>query len=174
MLTLSAFPTDISLLKRLEIVGFFKWNKLALFVLLTLVMIIISWKRDSKNFYEVYLWMGLLIVAIYINPLAYFESKYFILNGNLPVNKISIAFLISSINLFIFSSVSGLNESFKVKRKNYYKGSEFELDSKQSIISTMDYYYIGKTKQFAFFYDRKNQKTDVIPVSRITKMKFKK
>lgn len=171
--SISILP-DKSFLQRLVLSGFLKWNKIILFFAITVLLFIISKTRNSKNFYEFYLLIGLLVVAIYINPLVLFESKHLLLKSNIVINKMTIIFLISAINLFVFASFSALNESYKVKSKQFYLRTEFEVDNNQKIISTIDYYYIGKTKGYVFFYDRAKQETDVVPVSRFTKMKFVK
>lgn len=168
----SIITTTNSFIKRLGFSGFFKLNKVILFLILSVVLFFISKARDSKSFYELYLWIALLVTAIYINPMVLLGSIHLLLKNNKVVNKMNIILLISAMNLFLFASLSGLNESFKVKNKQFYVGTKFELDNNQEIISTLDYYYIGKTKQFALFYDRVKQETDIIPVSKFTKMKY--
>jgi hypothetical protein len=77
-----------------------------------------------------------------------------------------------SLNLILFAAFSGANEAYKVKALNYYKGTEFELDGSEKIISNDTNYYIGMTKQFVFFYDNKKNMTEVIPISKIKRMKY--
>ena len=166
--------TKTSFCERLLKFGFIKRNKIISFVLLAVVLFFISKNRDHDSFYEFYLWLGLLLVAISINPLVYFEFKYLVSKRNFALDKLTLIFLISAINLMFFAFSSGMNEAYKVKNKQYYIDTEFEIDTCNTIISTIDYYYIGKTKQFIFFYDSKKKETDVFPISRITKMKFKK
>lgn len=165
---------DTTFCQRLILYEVFRLNKIILLLVLSVALFCVSKCRNSKYFYEFYLWILLLIIAIYINPTAIFESENLFLKSNIIINETTVIFLISAINLMVFSSISGYNESFKVKRRNFYIKTEFELENSPKIISTKDYYYIGKTKQFAFFYDRNKQETDVIPVSKFTKMKFGK
>ncbi len=163
---------DFGFLKRLKAYGLLKFNKLTLFLLLSAIMYWIKIESRNIYLYEYFLWILLLLISIYINPIIIFESKRILIRNSININHLSIVFLAASLNLFLFAGFSGANEAYKVKKLNYYKGTEFDIDDLGKIISNDTKYYIGKTRQFVFFYDSNNEKTEVIPISKVKSMKY--
>ena len=157
---------------RLKNYGFFKIHKLIILIALSMIFYLVFKKMSNIFFYEYLLWIGLLIVAIYINPFLIFEFKRLIITKSIEIDQLSIYFLIAALNLFVFAGFSGLNEANKVKNHNYYVGTEFQIDGSDTFISNETKYYIGKTRQFIFLFDSDKEETVVIPISNIKKMKF--
>ncbi|MFD0991002.1 hypothetical protein ACFQ1R_12915 [Mariniflexile jejuense] len=161
-------------LKRLRECGFFKLNKILLLIIIIPILYLIQANREKVFFYEFIFWVILLFIGIYFNPLIYFESQKTAKNRGLKINKLTIIFILSAINLCFFAGVSGISEAHKIKSRNYYKGSKFSLDNETEIISDSKKYYIGKTKNYFFFYLPKEEITQIIPVSRIKNIELKK
>lgn len=164
--------TNVGFLARLTKYGFFKIYKLIVLIALSGLCYWAFKTISDIYFYEYLLWIVLLIVAIYINPLLIFEFKRFIITKSIEINQLSIYFLIAALNLFVFAGFSGLNEVNKVKNHGYYTDTEFHIDGSDPFISDEKKYYIGKTKQFIFLYDSEKKETDVIPISNIKQMKY--
>lgn len=114
-----------------------------------------------------------MFIGIYLNPFIYFESQQLLTKKNVKINKLTIVFIISALNLCFFAGISGISEAHKVKLTNYYFGSTFELDDGKIIQSNSEKYYIGKSKEFLFFYKPKEELTQIIPVSRIKNIELK-
>lgn len=164
--------TETDFLARLCNYGIFKISKLITLIVFSSLLYWIYSKTDNIFLYEFLLWIVLLITAIYINPILIFEFKKVLFNKSIEVNQLSIYFLMAAVNLFAFSGLSGLNEANKVKNHGYYEGTEITIDGYNTFTSSDKKYYIGKTKQFIFFYDSEKKETDVIPISSLKKMKF--
>lgn len=171
---IGGITNDLSpiLFKRLSFYKVFDLSKLILMVVLSGIMLWIYFRSTNIYFYEYILWIGLLIIAIYLNPILIFEFKRLLLLNGIEMNTLSVYFIIAATNLFVFAGISGFNEVNKVKNHNYYKGTEFILEDANVIISNEQKYYIGKTKQFLFFYDSNKEETEVIPISNIKRMKY--
>lgn len=163
---------ETSFRKRLKDYGVYRYNKAILFVILAILLYWINIQIDHIYFYEYFLWILLLLVSIYLNPILILESKLALKKNNIKVSHLSLLFLTGSLNLIIFSAFSGANEAYKAMSLNYYKGTEFEIGCDQKIISNDTTYYIGMTKQFVFFYDSKRKQTEVIPISKVNRMKY--
>lgn len=80
--------------------------------------------------------------------------------------------IISFIFFLIYSVGSAFNEIHKVKKLNYFKGSEFMIDGIAKT-SSKTYFYIGQSKKYIFFYDSVNKSSDVFPISDVQKFTFK-
>jgi len=161
-------------IKRLKEHGFFKFNKILLLIIVVPILFLLQNNLDKVFFYEFILWVILSFVGIYLNPLIYFEAKNTLKTKQVKVNKLTLVFIISALNLCLFAGASGISEAYKVKSINYYYGSEFKLKDGTKIISNFDEYYIGKSKGFLFFYKPKEEITRIIPVSRIENIELKK
>lgn len=68
----------------------------------------------------------------------------------------------------IFSTLSDIN---LVKNDKKYYGVSFRLDD-DLVISDSTKYYIGKTKNYLFYYNQKANKTTVYPMERIKEITF--
>lgn len=152
--------------------GFFKWNKIILFGITCIILFFAYLSRDKILLREYFMWTVLVFIAVYFNPFIIFVFKYLFERKKILIAKISIIFLVSSINLIIFAASSGINEAYKVKYNNYYHQSEFDIDDLPTLISNENKYYIGKTKEFVFFYLPKENSSEIIPISRIKRVKF--
>lgn len=161
-------------IRRLKEHGFFKFNKILLIIIIIPILFFLQSNLEKVFFYEFILWIILLFVGIYINPFIYFESQQTLKKKKLKINKLTLIFIISAINLCFFAGISGVSEAYKVKSLNYYYGSEFKFDDGTKIISNSEKYYIGKTKEFLFFYQPKEELTQIIPMSRIKNIELKK
>jgi hypothetical protein len=51
-------------------------------------------------------------------------------------------------------------------------GITFEIDKDSVVVSDSSNYYIGNTRNYLFYYHENTEKTDIIPMSRITKLTF--
>lgn len=85
-----------------------------------------------------------------------------------PILYIYFVFLILS--LITFSVVSAINEAYKVQKHRYYLNTVFIFDDNESIISTEHIYYVGKTKDFLFYFNEKNKTPVIVPSIRLKKM----
>lgn len=159
---------------RLKEYGFFKIDKILLLIILVAFLYLIQYQLEKVLFYEFILWVVLLIVGIYINPLIYIESQKILKKKAILINRPTIILILSAVNLFCFAGVSGISEAYKIKTMNYYSGSEFKLSNETSIVSDSQKYYVGKTKGFLFFYQPEEKVTHVIPSSFIEKIEIKK
>ena len=161
-------------IKRLKQFGFFRFDKILLFIIIVPILFLIQYKIDKIYLYEFVLWIILLFIGIYLNPFVYFESQQLLEKKNIKINKLTIVFVISALNLCFFAGISGISEANKIKLTNYYYGSKFELDNGETILSNSENYYIGKSKEYFFFYQPNEEITQIIPVSRIKNIELKK
>lgn len=166
--------TNKKRLKRLKQLGFFRFNKILLFLIIVPILFLIQFNIEKVYFYEFILWIILLFVGIYLNPFVYFESQQLLKKKNVKINKLTIVFLISALNLCFFAGISGISEAYKIKLTNYYYGSKFEFDNGETIFSNSEKYYIGKSKDYFFFYKPNEEITQIIPASRIKNIELKK
>lgn len=160
--------------RRLKDYGFFKIDKVILIAVVSIILFYLQNYFQNVYFYEFILWIILLLIGVYMNPFIYFEVKQILRKEKVKFNKLTILLIISAINLSFFAGISGISEAHKVKSENYYNDSEFELDDGSKIISNPKKYYIGKTKEFIFFYQPNEEITQIIPVSRIINIEMKK
>lgn len=161
-------------IKRLKQHGFFRLDKIIVFVIIVPILYLIQYNIEKIYSYEFILWIVLLFVGIYLNPFVYFESQQLLQKQNIKINKLTLVFLISAINLCFFAGISGISEANKIKLTNYYYGSKFELDNGEIIHSNSEKYYIGKSKEYIFFYKPIEEITNIVPVSRIRNIELKK
>lgn len=158
--------------KRAKKYGLLKPKKIIAFVLLTSLMFFFYWNSDRIQLYEFLLWIMLVVIALYLNPIVILEINRSIKQKGVELNHLSVYFLVAALNLFAFAGLSGYNEANKVKNHEYYSGTEFSIDNGGLFVSDEKNFYIGKTKQFVFFYDKENQETKVVPIGKITTMKY--
>ncbi|SMO91814.1 hypothetical protein SAMN06265379_11520 [Saccharicrinis carchari] len=164
--------TDLNFWNRLHQIGFFNISKLISVVIFIIILFLI-YKWSSKiYFYEYVLWTLLILIAMYLNPLIIIETEILLLINKIELSQLSLFFLIASFNLIAFASFSGLNEAYKVKKKNYYLNVELNIQDIGIIVSSKSKYFIGKTNRFVFIYTSEKEETEVIPIDSIISMKF--
>jgi len=124
--------------------------------------------------YEIRLLIIMGIVILFLIPILYYEIRIFVCNQYFKEVPPTLVFLaITAISLILLSIANALNEQHKVKNLFYYKGSTFEVDD-QVIESTSDFYYIGKTQKYVFFYEPIKRLCHIEPIEKIKKYVFQK
>lgn len=164
--------SKVGIITRIKSYGLFHYSKIICVVFCSIILLIINSQFNKIYFYEFWLWLILLFIAFYFNPFILFEGKQYFLKIGKQVSRISLIFLLTAINLITISGCFAINEAHKVKSYDYYLNTEFEIIGKPEIKSTKDFYYIGKTRQYVFFYDQSNKESIIIPISNISQFKF--
>ena len=109
-----------------------------------------------------------LIFGEYIADLEVFGRTRFLLLGGNPLQIIVL--IIVTLNAARASSQIRVND---IKEKHSNKNIAFVLDE-TLITSDTVCYYLGKTKNFLFYYNAEQQKATVYPMSRIKQISFSK
>ena len=68
---------------------------------------------------------------------------------------------------------SAYGEALEVNNNKKYYGVEFQLED-QTIISDSTNYFIGKTKNYLFYYKEKEKQSFAYPMNRIKMISFKR
>lgn len=84
----------------------------------------------------------------------------------------NITSLIFVVTLCFYSIISAVSEFYKVKYKKYYLNTIILIDEEQ-IISTKDFFYIGKTDKYLFLHNLKDKSNEIVPTNSIKKIVFK-
>ncbi len=109
-------------------------------------------------------WWSLFVLRIILIE---FRIKY---NNYVQVshtNIITIAFIF--LGFSVFTAYSEFNSIMYDKK---YLGTQVELTD-TSLSTNHLYFYIGQTKNYIFFYDKKEKSCDVIPMSEVKKLTIK-
>ena len=134
---------------------------------------ILFWKfRENIFGYEAIalifvFWISLLFVPIFIYEvnLWYFRSNH----QSIDLNYLIL--VMGAITMIFYVVGSAYNEINKVKKFNYFKGTEFVINNKK-VTSTEKYYYVGQTKKYIFFYNSEQDYSEVFPIEKVEKFKF--
>jgi hypothetical protein len=143
-------------------------------ICLFLMAIIAILLRDSKNSYELILWILFLIWILWLNPkcIIFFYTLLRKLNIRPAMNDFFILFF--TLNFFILVILLGVNEGYKVKNKSFYAGTIVTFKDGSSEISTKDHYFIGSTKNYCIFYNSLLKSTSISPMSEVKEITFSK
>ena len=124
--------------------------------------------------YEMWLLATTGIITLFLMPVLYYEIRIFACNHYLKeMPPQLILMVIMAIFLVLLSMANALNEQYKVKKLLYYKGSSFTINDK-IVESTSEFYYIGKTQKYVFFYEPMKRLCHVEPIQNIKKYSFQK
>jgi len=122
---------------------------------------IFSVSQEWHFFLATYLATGLLLIfSVIYFPLIY-QTNY-----SKPINSRYIKIVIAGITILSWTINFSLKEVTETKFLATF-GTYIEIGGKK-IISDQNYYYIGRTKSFVFFYDTKEDYTDVYQSKDIT------
>jgi hypothetical protein len=149
--------------------NFVRILKGASFLLICLTLVIINSKIDFFSQRELIYWIVLLFIGFYLNPLLLMLISA-LSHASKSVKQVLI-FLLITINICAFASLSGYNEAKKV-RNCYYCGSEFFGEGFTFKSDSLNY-YIGKTSNFYFFYESRSNEVMIYPNELITTIKMK-
>lgn len=83
--------------------------------------------------------------------------------------------ILNIVAFFLLGSIYiAISSYYSVNYHNKYIGTQLELThDRQTIVTTYWYFYVGKTRNYVFLYDRKKSSYDVIPMSQIKKLSIK-
>ncbi|MDF9800797.1 hypothetical protein OKW21_006060 [Catalinimonas alkaloidigena] len=127
--------------------------------------------------------MGISLIYIYNNKseseerfylnLAFFSVIIILISkGNKHLNPTK-NLLIYSVIIILITNLIKANADIKadrVKERDLYQSTFFILDGKHLIQSDSTCYYIGKTKNYLFYYDADQERTTVYPMSRVSQL----
>ena len=140
-----------------------------LFSALSIFSVIILLFRKSKIYeFELITYIILAPIILIILPIA-----TLIIASQLEVKSSNIALVLISmiINFCFIISLSTFNEIKKVKDYNYYSRIVVEFEDK-IITSNNDFYYIGKTKLFIFFYSALDKTSIAYSSNKLKSIKY--
>jgi hypothetical protein len=122
---------------------------------------IVSVNQEWQFFLETYFTMGLLLIfSVIYFPLIY-QTNY-----SKSINSRYIKIVIAGITILSWTINFSVKEATETKLLSTF-GTYIEIGGKK-IMSDQNYYYIGRTKSFVFFYDTKEDYTDVYQSKDIT------
>lgn len=148
---------------------------LCVFVSICFVIARVFWNLFST---EIFLWNRLLyvitvIISFSIALIFYLEYEVSAYRNSLNNFKLRRLRLVSLSSLiFIIMVVEGTLEAWRLEKSYEDKFSKIILNSSEEIISNQDNFYIGKTKNYFFYYNNKDESYEVYPTSEIKKMIF--
>lgn len=76
------------------------------------------------------------------------------------------------LSLLVISSFQGKFEADQVKEEHIYSGTSIHLEN-QNIISNNDFYFIGKTSEFIFFFNQKGKYVRAYPINSVSEITYK-
>lgn len=118
------------------------------------------------------LYMILIIVALYINPIVIKEFQRLAKYYRVTTKTFSIILFISAVNLFVYALAIGAYEAYELKHLNVVRANKVYFTDSTIIISNMKKYYVGKTKNFVYFYNNQEKAVEVIPIRRVDKIEY--
>jgi len=128
------------------------------------------------NYTKLWIMVSLLLIGwgAFLIKVMVLEGRrqYFIKYGKeakILYSEIIIAFIL----LLIFTIGTCYSEYNLIKTQKRYLGTQILLSDK-TIISDSSYYYIGKTKNYVFFFNEKAGNCDIFPMSEIKVLSIKK
>lgn len=143
-----------------------------IFWFVVLWVLIILRQKDALEikYFSVGVCQVLMIIGIIFVPVE-LKRRYMKKYGAFPSNEI-ILFSRFLVIVFFCGLIRG---DIEITRTIESRGklSNSIIANGQLIKSTKDYYYIGKTNGYVFFYDERSQKADVYPISVVSKLSIK-
>jgi hypothetical protein len=112
--------------------------------------------------YFICLLIGFIAIPIFSVEVKIALAKFYTINTSVY----NVFFFILLATFIFFAIANAYNEAYKVKKKKYYSEMIFEFDYGK-FKCTNDFYYIGKTKNYLFFYNSIEESSTIIPVSRL-------
>lgn len=112
----------------------------------------------------------LLVISFPLSLLVFVPEliKYIL---NKPLTMLLIYFFV----LAWFFYIQLIKNDYARTMVGAYRGTIVQTrDSTKSYISDREYFYIGKTKSYVFYYNKKDSSSTIIPVSEIREIKFKR
>lgn len=117
--------------------------------------------------------LGWLLLGLFLPLLISFKSvgRYIGSLTKIQINNIGIIYY--TFLILVFSSMQGYYEAKIVKDKDIYSGSTIKLKEDRIIMSTDSIMYIGKTSNYLFFYNKKENSSEIYPINEIEKITYK-
>ena len=130
------------------------------FLLITeimILMIILLFKSNKIEIFELTSYSVIIPIIITIIPLfIIFVNSY----SNISLSNGILIVISLSISFFAMILLATINEIVKVKKYGYYSKIIVRFEN-EIISSTNNFYYVGKTKNFVFFYSSHEQSSTV-------------
>lgn len=161
----------LSLLILVYISTFLTSNFIYIVPLIFTIFSILFFLLNKRIFlYEIF-FQNLFIWGLFI-CFKRFEERLSILFDNSQTSNNFL--LLNLLVMFIITSVlNAWNEYYKVKYKFHYNLTTIEFED-ETFISSTDCFYIGKTKDFVFIYDKISNSSIIKPASKIKRIVFKR
>lgn len=138
------------------------------FFFLILSGIFFMLKKPSMELF--YTFINVLVIVVVLILLNEFSIKYSLIFSK-PFDFRYFVLFVVVVMFLIYITFNVYREIRQVKIKKKYSGVEFKLDDKVVKSDNMNY-YIGKTKNYLFFYQESDNKTIVYPMDRINELQF--
>jgi hypothetical protein len=110
---------------------------------------------------------GIYIILFFIQEVRIAYRKQY--NYIIPATYVNVGIFIISMTSYIIYDT--LNSAYDIKNYKKYLGSEIQIDSKviksDSVIT-----YIGQTKNYIFFYNRKTKESTTYPKDKLVSIKL--
>ena len=116
----------------------------------------------------------LTIIILVLSSLVFFLKKEKIVSSltQRNISKFDGFFILFAIFLFISTFLYSQSFSQKVKNNNFYIGTRI-ITKNDTLISTKDSFYIGKTQDYIFYHLKQLNETVIIPKENIVKLYMK-
>jgi hypothetical protein len=118
------------------------------------------WLRSNSNTLDFIFWCFLLLIIFYVVPICFFKVGLYLSKRGINTSNFSLLTIFSSLILLCGSFLLPINEAHKVKR-GFYVDSIIVLTTNEVIKSTSDFTFVGMTKNYLFFFDTTNGKTEI-------------
>jgi magnesium-transporting ATPase (P-type) len=127
----------------------------------------------SGENYEVY-YSNLQDLIIELSGIVMLVSTQLLKKAGIDLvkNRLVMSFILGIISLMVYAVIFSTNAIIKIRFYHTTTGTSITTD-KSIITSTKVYYYIGRSKDYIFFYDEKKKAVDVFPSSEVKKATIK-
>lgn len=161
--------SSLSLISR--VIEYFGKNLPALFItiMLNAAIWLFGYLRKNIHWFETLLNIVLSWIAFWLLPILLFEIR---ISTDISSSGMSNYYIIIiAISLALYSIMSAFNEAYKVKHYKHYQGTEVELED-EIITSDDEYYYVGHSKNYIFFFDPEVKAAEVWPIATVKRFRF--
>lgn len=130
--------------------------------------ILFTLTRKKITAYERWTYLPLSLLIIFILPFLIIETGYWAVPIMKPATVVTLGLIANFVVLILLAT---RNEIYKVKKRGFFSGMEFEFED--DTVIPVGSYFVGKVKGFIFFYNPTNNESITYSTSKLKCIKYK-